>query len=272
MGGERAETLSDELERWVERKTAESDVDRSELVTRALTAYRLVEEGDDSLEATAGRLDRLDDRMADLESDLEEKVTDVRERVIQVKREADAKAPADHDHSELIEGAAAARRESERALEAVSDVRETVSTLERRMDDGFENYEDVLEYLTDASEETEEKLDAVASAVHDLRRRATETERVTAERTAATELKREANRKGVSTANCKSCEESVDVSLLDLPYCPHCGETFDGVREKRGLFGSPSLTTGRRPALERPDDGEATPEPVFDPEEGDDRR
>lgn len=264
MGGERAKTLSDELERWVEQKTAESDVDRSELVRRALTAYRLVDEGDESLATPVERLDRLDGRVADLEADLDEKVTDVRERVIQVKREADAKAPADHDHPELASDVAAAESEAERAHDAVAEVRETVSTLQRRLDDGFENYEEVLEYLTDAAEETEEKLDAVASAVHDLRRRTAEAERAAAERTAATELKREANRKGVSTANCQSCERSVDVALLDLPYCPHCGETFDGVREKQGLFGSPSLTTGRRPALERPADGDDGPEPVFE--------
>jgi prefoldin subunit 5 len=264
MGGERAETLSDELERWVEQRTAESDVDREELVRRALAAYRLVDEGDESLESTVERLDRLDGRVDDLEADLDEKVTDVRERVIQVKREADAKAPADHDHPELASDASAAGSEAERALDAVADLRETVSALERRLDEGFENYEEVLEYLTDASEETEEKLDAVASAVYDLRRRATEAERADAERTAATELKREANRRGISTANCQSCDGTVDVALLDLPYCPHCGETFDGVRGKQGLFGSPSLTTGRRPALERPTDGSDDPEPVFE--------
>ncbi|QIB75135.1 CopG family transcriptional regulator [Halogeometricum borinquense] len=258
MGGDRVETLSDELERWVEKKSSESGIDRSELVKRALTAYRLVDEGDLSADGElGGRTDDLEERVTDLEADLDEKVTDLRERVIQVKRESDRKAPEDHGHPELA-------ADTESALNAVADVRETVSELERRMDAGFENYEDVLEYLTDTADETEAKLDTVANAIVDLRKRTAEAERTAAKRAAATELKREANRKGISTANCQSCEHTVDISLLDVPYCPHCRETFDGVREKQGFFGSASLTTGRRPALEPPDETDAAPEPVFD--------
>ncbi|MFW5965560.1 MAG: hypothetical protein ACOCP3_02285, partial [Halodesulfurarchaeum sp.] len=43
----------------------------------------------------------LEDRVNALEAELDEKIQDVRERVIQVKREADGKAPADHEHESL---------------------------------------------------------------------------------------------------------------------------------------------------------------------------
>ncbi|ELZ32784.1 ribbon-helix-helix protein, copg family [Halogeometricum pallidum JCM 14848] len=255
MGGERAETRpeTEELERWVDRRAAELDVDRTEVVERALAAYRVLEAGGDALrsdaagENAASELADLGTRVSHLETELDEKVTDLRERVVQVKREADRRAAADDERPDSDDAAAA------RATDAVSDLGESLSTLESRVEAGFENYEEVLEYLVDAAEESEEKLDAVAAAVVDLRRRASESARADAERTAATELKREANREGVVRADCEACGESVALGLLEAPHCPHCDETFDGVRARSGLlpFGSATLTTGRPPALER---------------------
>ncbi|MDS0294439.1 CopG family transcriptional regulator [Halogeometricum luteum] len=258
MGGERAETkpAGEELERWVDRKAAELDVDRAEVVERALAAYRVLDAGGDALRRDAAdgaasdgletELADLGARVSDLEAELDEKVTDLRERVIQVKREADRRASAGDDRPDA-EAAA-----SPGAHEAVSDLGESLSTLESRVEAGFENYEEVLEYLVGAAEESDEKLDAVATAVVDLRRRVAERERADAERSAAAELKRAANREGVVRADCEACGESVALALLEAPYCPHCGETFDGVRARSGLlpFGSATLTTGRRPALE----------------------
>lgn len=255
MGGERVETRpeAEELERWVDRKAAELDVDRAEVVERALAAYRVLEAGGDALRSDAAgenadsELADLGARVSELETELDEKVTDLRERVVQVKREADRRAAADDERPDSDDAAAA------RATDAVSDLGESLSTLESRVEAGFENYEEVLEYLVDAAEESEEKLDAVAAVVVDLRRRASERERADAERTAATELKREANREGVARADCEACGESVALGLLESPYCPHCDETFDGIRARSGLlpFGSATLTTGRPPALER---------------------
>jgi DNA repair exonuclease SbcCD ATPase subunit len=257
MGGEQVGSLPADLRRWVETRAADLDTDETEVVARALTAYRLVEENDDDLEAVASgercvdeELDDLSRRVEELEADLDEKITDVRERVVQVKREADQKASADHDHAEL-------GRQVEAARSDVADLRESVETLDGRLDEGFENYEDVLEYLTETTETLEEKLDVVASAVVDLRERTTALERTEAERAAGAELKREANRKGISTAACETCGASVDLSLLSAPYCPDCDATFDGVRPKQGFFGSPTLTVGSRPALE-PDPGESS--------------
>jgi DNA repair exonuclease SbcCD ATPase subunit len=267
MGGEQVRSLPEDLERWVERRAADLDADETEVVARALTAYRLVEENGDGLEAAAAgdgrhddRLDDLSDRVEVLESDLDEKITDVRERVIQVKRETDRKAPADHDHDEL-------ETQVRAAADDVADLRATVETLDDRLGEGFDNYEEVLEYLTDATESLEEKLDVVASAALDLRERTAALERTEAERAAGAELKREANGAGVSSAVCETCGESVDLSLLEAPYCPSCNATFDGVRPKRGFFGTATLTVGSRPALESDTDdppGEETPETLFE--------
>ena len=256
MASEPVEELPDDLEAWVAERAAADGTSRADVVRRLMTAHRLLDEQPDRLDEAAAsdadgdpvvggdeidsgsltaEIDELDARVGDLtervggvETDLDEKIADVRERVIQVKREADAKAPAEHDHQDL----------------------------ERRVDEGFENYEEVLEYLTQRTDDLADdaadrgaKLRTVANAVVDLRKRVTAIESVVEERAAVAALRESANRQGIAEAACDSCGESVRLGLLDEPACPHCESPFDGV-EPGGWFRSARLTVGNVPALE----------------------
>lgn len=107
-----------------------------------------------------------------------------------------------------------------------------------RMDDGFENYEEVLSYLTETTDELEERLDVLATALVAVRDRTRQLAVAAEERAAVAELARTANRNGVETALCESYELSVTVSLLCDPECPHCGASFADLRPKEGWFGS----------------------------------
>jgi len=257
MGTEPVEELPDDLEAWVAERAAAADASRAEIVRRLMAAHRLLDEHpgwlDDADAADLGdvdgapgvdpEVDDLAERVEELEADLDEKIGDVRKRVIQVKREADAKAPDDHDHP----------------------------SIERRIDEGFRNYEEILESLTgrtealeDGAEDRGEKLRTVANAVVDLRRRMSAIEGAIEERAAAAELRETANRRGVSEAACGSCGESVHLGLLDEPACPHCGSPFDGV-ETGGWFRSDRLTVGDRPALESGPASPPTPAPESEP-------
>ena len=247
MGTEPVEELPEELGMWVAERAADSDTSRADVVRRLLAAHKLLDDHPDwpadaavpgRTDGTVGphngvddidaRVGELAERVEELEGDLDEKIDDVRQRVIQVKREADAKAPADHDHP----------------------------SLERRVDEGFGNYEEVLEYLTertetldDEADDRSERLRTVANAVVDLRRRVATLESEREKRDAVASLREAANRRGVSEAVCGSCGESVHVGLLDEPVCPHCESPFDGV-ESGGWFRPNTLTVGDRPALE----------------------
>lgn len=282
MAGEPEETLPDELRRWVDERAAASDDDPEEVLSRAVTLYRLVEDHatsacdemppvddietelerltdqvsalDDRLEAVEDGFDArvgtveedlsdrvgtveedLTDHVGALEEDFDEKITDLRERVIQVKREADAKAPADHDHEEL---------------------RARVDRLGTRVDDGFENYEEVLTYLTDEAEGLDDKVTRLASVVVSLRERTARVERRVTRVDAVADLKESANRHGMRKAKCGACGGSVGVGLLTEPACPHCESGFVGVEPAGRLFGSGTLVTGNAPALMAGDDPE----------------
>jgi DNA repair exonuclease SbcCD ATPase subunit len=265
MAGEQSEAFPSEFREWLEAKAAERDATPEEILARAVAVYRTLDaesDGDrasdadsDPLDPTDERLDDLADRVAAVEDDLADrvaaveddldaKIDDVRERVVQIKRETDAKAPRDHDHdhSDLDERSAA-------ALSAAEDVDARIDGLEDRLDRGFENYEEILEYLTDTADDLDRKTDRLAEAVVDLR---SDIDRLTAaehDRRAVDDLRTAANRHGERTAACDDCGATVDVGLLARPRCPHCEATYVDFHPSPGFFGTATLSTGDHPAL-----------------------
>ena len=269
MAGKQGDVLPETLRTWVDEQTAVSDEDTAELLSRAVTLYRLVEEHaasadtefppegvDDRLMELDDRLTNVDHRVEAVETDLDEKVTDLRERVIQVKREVDGKAPVGHDHAEL-------RERVDRAGASAARASERIDELEAHVDSGFENYEEIAEHLTDTTDDLDEKLTRLASVVVDLRRRTAEAERALAAREAVDELKAAAARHGETVANCDGCGSRVAIGLLTEPRCPHCDGRFAGVEPSPRFFGSatltvddtPALTAGERPAEDGVDHG-----------------
>jgi hypothetical protein len=270
MAGKQGDVLPETLRTWVNEQAAVSDEDTGELLSRAVTLYRLVEEHaasadaeippvegfDDRLTEFDDRLTNVDRRVGAVETDLDEKVTDLRERVIQVKREVDQKAAADHDHAEL-------RERVDRAGASATRASERIDELEAHVDSGFENYEEVAAHLTDTTDDLDEKLTRLASVVVDLRRRTVAAERALATREAVDELKTAAARHGERVANCDGCGSQVAIGLLTEPRCPHCDGRFAGVEPSPRFFGSatltvddtPALTAGERPAADGVDNG-----------------
>jgi hypothetical protein len=153
-------------------------------------------------------------------------LTDVRERVVQLKREIDTKAPADHDHKTLT----GRLDEVERDLESIR----AEMDVDTRIDEGFENYRELLERLLDRTETIESRLDTLGSTVLAAREQAERREQLAS-------LTRTANREGVRTADCEECSETLDLGLLSDPSCPHCEMDFLELVVGRGLFGTATL-------------------------------
>lgn len=164
------------------------------------------------------------------ESDLRE----IRERVVQLKRETDAKAPAGHDHERLSARLDRVEGELEATREDVWTVREVAEAADDRINGGFENYRELLERLLDRTETIERRLDTLGETVLSAREREERREQLAI-------LARTANREGVRAAVCAECEETVDLGLLVEPVCPHCETTFEELSVGRGLFGSATL-------------------------------
>ncbi|WP_424006332.1 hypothetical protein [Haloferax denitrificans] len=257
MEGEDGLSLSDDLRTWVEARADEEGVDPETVLARALGTYRLaVIDAGESVDESASvpdRLDGVEGRVEALEGDLDEKIADVRTRVVQVKRETDEKAPRDHAHPEL-DG------ELDRLADDVHAVRNRVADLDDRLDAGFENFEEILSYLDETTATLDENLRTVARTLLDLRGRAADLEAADLERTALAELLRSANAAGEKKARCEECDETVHLDLLAEPRCPSCRTPFRELSSSPGFFGTATLHTGRLPALEAADSSAPTDE------------
>jgi hypothetical protein len=271
-------TLEGPAAAWLSERADELDVSAEELLERVVAAYRAAEAGDVSDVLTEAEFEeRLDEveaefqaeltdvtggfesELTDLDSEFSEKVQDVRDRVIQVKRETDAKAPADHDHQELADQARDALAAVDELEAEVVDVADATRRLSERVDAGFENFEEVLTYLRDETDDLDRKLTTLATAVLAMRESVASVAAANARRERTDSLKHAANRAGVRVADCEACGSEVSVGLLTAPECPACGATFEDVEVNEGWFGTHQLLTGSAPALtsgESPPDDE----------------
>ena len=228
----------------IEAAVDETDVDREKLVKQAIVAIAETESVDvpDKEEVDALRRD-----LTELDATVDEKISDLRDRFVELYRDIETKAPADHAHEETT-----GRLESiEADLDAVSsrlddiDDRQAsveslandIGRLESRMDD-----RDV--------EELDDKLSRVASAVVRIRRRLEAAERDRTDREQLASLTDAANRHGVRKAKCGNCGETVDIGLLTTPACPHCGSQFAELEPNPGFLGTSTLVVGDPPALD----------------------
>ena len=225
--------LPPDLEAWLNEQASEQGLERERLLQRLLEASRLViaEGGTDTdvdLGDLSNRVETLDDEVNALTADLDtldavdEQIKDMRKRVIQVKRETDAKAPADHHHDEFgeIEG-----RIGELA-DVVSEVRANVEELRGAVD----SYDEQFESVTD-------RLHRVAAAIVGLRKTVEGFERD--ER--LMELKSTAARRGFQKAYCNGCGRKVNLAVLTAAACPHCEMPFHDVTGSNGFLSTPTL-------------------------------
>jgi DNA repair ATPase RecN len=274
----------------IEAAADDAGVGREELLKRAIVALADAEGIDvpDAEEVAA-----IEARLDDLDAEVDEKVEDLRERFVELYRDLESKAPADHAHEETAErldGVAADLDALESRLDEVEAeaaatatvgeaVEETIDALDDRLArvesrtgeidelrDRTEAVDDLEARLTDLEaavsdlesldervgdlDEIEGKLSRVASAVVRVRRRLEAAERDRADRERLDALTAAANRAGVRKAKCTNCGDAVDIGLLTVPECPHCGRRFEELEPSPGFLGTSRLVVGDRPALD----------------------
>lgn len=266
-GASEMDDVSEWTQEWLEARASEHGVHANELLQRIAWVFRATRDGElaevqpqeslaeleTEVETMATLLDVVQQDVEELDAELDRKIQDVRERVIQIKREVDSKAPADHDHPTLENELGAATDTANRAQSRVKTVEDAVENLESRLNEGFENYEDILEYLTDEVDDVAEKNTRLARAIVSMREAIQGMSQREGRRIAADRLREQANKHGIRSADCDDCGATLDVALLTDARCPHCASTFASVKPKRGFFGSPTLEVGDRPAIEAGD-------------------
>lgn len=207
--------LPPDLDTWLTEQAEASGLDRDQLLQRLLESTRLALAADEDVAGVR----ELEAQQSAFEEDVEELIGDVRERVVQVKKETDTKADAEHTHEELERMAEFDER--------VAKLREDVDELETALADA----ESAFETATT-------RLRKVAAAVVRIQQ-STGEKGGTDEQLA--ELKRLAAKRGFRTADCGACGESVDIGLLPEPNCPHCAVSFHDITGRSGWLTNPTL-------------------------------
>lgn len=233
----RSVTLSAPLDDWLENEAERLGVDPNVLLGELVAAYRMASDSDElSLadseqlaEATSTVQKQLTDRIENLESEYRTNLEDVRKRVVQVKKEADKKAPADHDHEAL-----SVLPEVETQLETLTDEFER---LQSDYDATVPKHDETISEFEERIETLEERLQTVAWVVSDLR----ETLESGGGLTPVDRIKRAAAKADIERAKCENCGESVAIALLTDPECPHCEAAVGNVAPASGWFDKPKL-------------------------------
>jgi DNA repair exonuclease SbcCD ATPase subunit len=180
-------------------------------------------------EATTSTQRQLDNRIDTVEDEFQGKLEDVRNRVIQVKKEADKKAATDHTHDEF-ETLATLERRLESLESELQDFRVEI-------DDTLPEHGAAIDQLDARLEETEDRLQTVAWITSDLRDAVESGSGLEA----VERIKRAAAKANISSAKCENCSNEVNLALLTDPECPHCNATVNNVDANPGWFRSPRL-------------------------------
>ncbi|WP_440764782.1 hypothetical protein [Natronorubrum sp. DTA7] len=227
-----------EVDDWLAREADRRGQTRDDVCRQLVAAAHAIASDDDFSPPDLEDVTGLHSELEAQREEFRELLEDVRARVVQVKRETDANAPADHEHTEHATD------------DDLAALRADLETLESTVDDGFANFESVLEHLFAETETLEEHATLLATAVIDLREQRDIAARRTRRRAEADRLKRAANQLGIRTAVCDACDERVDLALLTEAACPHCASGITDLVENASFFGSHTLETGEPPALE----------------------
>jgi len=268
-------SLPPDLESWLDQQASDLGVDREAVLVQLLASYRAADELDDvaisesdvdeavktavsdrlpevadavEQRIQAPEMDGLEERIDEVENDFRGKLDDVRQRVIQVKRETDSKADIERleavenrlddlesgvDRLDTIERRLDNLDDSERLddLEAELDgVESQLAEIRGQIDEQSEAEERIGD-LAERLDDVQEKLKTVAWVVRDLRE-----DRARAGATVEA-IKREAATHDLSRAKCENCGQGVEIGLLTEPSCPHCDAALDGIKPSSRMFG-----------------------------------
>ena len=252
-------TLPAELDEWLTSRVDETEHSKSALLARAVAAYRLLSEVEDDPDVFDRELTALEsvdivdgdtaERLDALESAVDDRFDELKERIIDVLKETRARAPKDHEHPKLASQVDDISAELSSLQTAHEELTTTHETFETTVDDELSALSAELDSATDSFESLETRSDRLAGAVVDLRRRLSRVEQELSDRRALDSILAIAHEEGLSKATCESCGSGIELGLLRAPWCPHCEARFESI-EPRSFFRRPLLTVADRPALE----------------------
>lgn len=225
-------SLPSEINEWLSARAQTLGVDREVVLLQLLSSYQAAAELDDESVPVAGPQaveQVVADRVSDIEQRHDQDIEDVRSRVVQLKRELDAKAAGDHDHEQL--------QQFDDLEDEVAELRSAVEDIETEMDSTVAEHDVMIEDIDERLDSLQERLKTVAWVVSDLR----DAYESQGGLEAVERIKRAAAKADIDRAKCENCGQGVSIGLMTDPECPHCQATVTNVEAADSWFGSPRL-------------------------------
>jgi len=213
------------------------------------------ETGGEELSALEGQLDDLSSAVVDRQTETDDTIDKLDDRLETVDERLSAV------ERRLSEGMSLSELEA-----AIERTEADHAELERRLESEFDSIEQVLQHLLDTTDNIEYRLGAVSDARQEALAPVREQ---FAKQEELADLKQEAIRHGVETADCDNCGQTIDLGLLEAPECPSCERRFTGITKGGWLpFSNDKLQTTDRPIepAGRQSDGQSPERPPTDRE------
>ena len=228
----------DEMFRLLEEAEPESELSRS-IGSSELQRRDREDDLSDVEDALTERIDDLDDRfrrhreaVRDEPGELASEFESLADRIEALERAVQQLAEPSTGEDEVFAALV------ERLADVEDEFDERHRSLRDRVTEEFGYLRGILDHLLDATDRLDGQVAGLGDRLDGVQ------ESLDPDQYRLTEIKRRAARLGVSEARCGYCDTLVDIALLPTPYCPQCDRPFDGVRPKRGWFGSATLTVG----------------------------
>ena len=218
-----------------------------EELSREQTDADTDETGGEELSALEGQLDDLSTAVVDRQHETDDTLDRLADRLDTVDERLSAA------ERRLSEGMSLSELEA-----AIERTEADHAELERRLESEFDSIEQVLQHLLDTTDNIEYRLGAVSDARQEALAPMREQFAVQEE---LADLKQEAIRHGVETADCDNCGQTIDLGLLEAPECPSCERRFTGITKGGWLpFSNDKLQTTDRPIEPAEQPGGSSPE------------
>lgn len=239
--------VPEDVDAWLDERAETLGLDRAELLRELLSAHRAVATVSGEQLDPAPDTGSIDDRLEALEEEFGTDLDEVRRRLVQVKREVDGKAPADHHAFDAVESLDGSVDALEGRLDSQASRIESIQDRIGDLESGIEELDDAVEDLRETADVTaadladvREKLTRVAQVLVSLRDGGASTGGSPDERLVA--IKRLAAREGYGQVECDACGGSVYLPVLPEAACPHCDAPFHDIVVRGALRNRPTLT------------------------------
>lgn len=178
----------------------------------------------------ASELDRIESEYEQSTSHLEEQVTELMDEVERLSHAIEN--AAEPEDLETL---------SEQVDSDLEDLSAQIEQVQTKVSTEFGNLSDILEHFVTRDNQLESGIETLARRYQTDIASLLEHKK---EQTRLQELKQASAQKGIQTAKCNSCNQSVDIQTLAKPRCPSCDMAFGSISEKDSwFFGSHTLVT-----------------------------